>query len=177
MNTPKKAKEKSLHSCSVLSLTALSEGKNNLHYSISPDLFLLEQNTEFELLNEVSVELTVLKSGDKFFLKGIANYKAKINCAFCGERFIKEFSEPFQAEYIKSSVPIKLKTKNLLLSSEEIDRNYFQGDTIDLFPLFHDVIILAIPLAPRCQEKCKGICPGCGANLNYEPCRCKKKNG
>lgn len=26
-----------------------------------------------------------------------------------------------------------------------------------------------------CSEDCKGLCPGCGADLNVEPCRCKRK--
>ena len=26
-----------------------------------------------------------------------------------------------------------------------------------------------------CSEDCKGLCPGCGVNLNREPCRCKKQ--
>ena len=25
-----------------------------------------------------------------------------------------------------------------------------------------------------CSPDCKGLCPGCGANLNHEACRCKK---
>jgi len=28
-----------------------------------------------------------------------------------------------------------------------------------------------------CREDCKGLCPGCGANLNIEPCRCEKEHG
>ena len=26
-----------------------------------------------------------------------------------------------------------------------------------------------------CSEDCKGLCPGCGVNLNHEACRCKKQ--
>ena len=40
-------------------------------------------------------------------------------------------------------------------------------------------ILLAMPSRFKCSETCKGICPGCGANLNREKCRCsakKKKN-
>lgn len=159
-----------------LLITSLIEGKNDLSYSI-PANYLSEPNMEFELLDEVLVAMTVIKSGDKLVVTGQVNFHAKIDCAFCGEKFIKEFSEPFQTEYIKSTVAVpKLKGKNVLLSSDEIDRTYFQGDAIDFLPLIHDVIILAIPLAPRCQEECKGICPGCGANLNYESCRCEKSS-
>lgn len=32
---------------------------------------------------------------------------------------------------------------------------------------------LALPLRFICSEECKGLCPGCGANLNREECRCE----
>ena len=38
-----------------------------------------------------------------------------------------------------------------------------------------DEILLSFPLRFLCREDCRGLCSGCGANLNTEPCRCKKK--
>ncbi|MDO8580210.1 MAG: YceD family protein [Candidatus Omnitrophota bacterium] len=35
-------------------------------------------------------------------------------------------------------------------------------------------VILNLPTIVLCKEDCQGICPGCGASLNTEPCRCKK---
>ncbi|HQG31455.1 MAG TPA: DUF177 domain-containing protein [Deltaproteobacteria bacterium] len=32
---------------------------------------------------------------------------------------------------------------------------------------------LSLPLRFICSEDCKGLCPGCGANLNREECRCE----
>jgi len=36
---------------------------------------------------------------------------------------------------------------------------------------------LSIPMKLLCREDCQGICPGCGANLNQEACRCGEKPG
>jgi uncharacterized protein len=30
-----------------------------------------------------------------------------------------------------------------------------------------------LPVKMLCSQDCKGICPGCGANLNEEVCGCK----
>jgi len=38
--------------------------------------------------------------------------------------------------------------------------------TIDLDPEIRDYVMLDYPLKPLCKEDCKGLCPGCGANLN-----------
>ncbi|MFZ0059631.1 MAG: DUF177 domain-containing protein [Acidimicrobiales bacterium] len=46
------------------------------------------------------------------------------------------------------------------------------GDEVDLEMIVHDACILDLPLAPLCGEGCRGLCPGCGANLNVETCSC-----
>jgi DUF177 domain-containing protein len=46
------------------------------------------------------------------------------------------------------------------------------GDVIDLEPLAREAVVLALPLVPLCSAACKGLCPGCGADLNAGPCGC-----
>jgi uncharacterized protein len=46
------------------------------------------------------------------------------------------------------------------------------GDTVDLVELLHEELQLALPVKPLCTEACRGICPGCGAELNEEECTC-----
>lgn len=43
---------------------------------------------------------------------------------------------------------------------------------IDLGPDIREEIILDYPLKPLCQSACKGLCPGCGENLNEGGCSC-----
>ncbi len=42
--------------------------------------------------------------------------------------------------------------------------------TIDLGPVVHDELSLALSPDPVCQPGCRGLCPTCGADLNVEPC-------
>ncbi len=46
-------------------------------------------------------------------------------------------------------------------------------DFIDLSDDIRQEMILAIPTILLCKEDCKGICAGCGVNLNQEGCQCK----
>jgi uncharacterized protein len=46
------------------------------------------------------------------------------------------------------------------------------GDQLDLEPLARDAVLLELPLAPLCDEGCRGLCPTCGANLNEGSCNC-----
>jgi uncharacterized protein len=45
-------------------------------------------------------------------------------------------------------------------------------DSIDLQPLANEALTLNLPLAPLCQEDCRGLCPTCGADLNIGDCDC-----
>ncbi|MGH9057807.1 MAG: YceD family protein [Acidimicrobiales bacterium] len=47
------------------------------------------------------------------------------------------------------------------------------GDHLDLAPLVRDALTLELPIAPLCREGCLGLCPSCGADLNFGPCACR----
>ena len=50
-----------------------------------------------------------------------------------------------------------------------------QNGVLDLDELMGDVFLLNLDTKNLCKKDCKGLCPGCGADLNQEPCRCKKE--
>ena len=50
-----------------------------------------------------------------------------------------------------------------------------KDEQLDLDELMGEVFILNLDTKNLCSEDCKGICPGCGADLNKEACRCKRE--
>ena len=46
---------------------------------------------------------------------------------------------------------------------------------LELDALLGDIFILALDTKNLCSEDCKGLCPGCGVDLNTDSCRCKKE--
>ncbi len=44
---------------------------------------------------------------------------------------------------------------------------------IDLGQAVREELILAVPQYVECREGCRGICPGCGTDLNTGVCRCR----
>ncbi|HWN67736.1 MAG TPA: DUF177 domain-containing protein [Haliangium sp.] len=59
------------------------------------------------------------------------------------------------------------------LTDDDLDLYGYDGEEIDLTPLFRDQVVLAVPFAPLCSEDCKGLCPQCGVDRNLETCDCK----
>jgi uncharacterized protein len=59
------------------------------------------------------------------------------------------------------------------LSEDDVDLFPYDGDVIDLEPLFREQFVLAVPFAPLCREDCKGLCPQCGVDRNTGTCACE----
>jgi len=63
--------------------------------------------------------------------------------------------------------------------AEQVDNENENGyrvvnDKIDLTKIVDDAIIINAPTTLLCREDCKGICAGCGVNLNEDDCKCNK---
>ena len=48
-------------------------------------------------------------------------------------------------------------------------------DTVDLIPMVEECLFIHEPYRVLCDEECKGLCPGCGVNLNEEQCQCSQE--
>ena len=59
------------------------------------------------------------------------------------------------------------------VTEEDLDLFPYDGDAIDLEPLFREQFVLAVPFAPLCREDCKGLCPQCGIDRNTGTCSCE----
>jgi len=44
---------------------------------------------------------------------------------------------------------------------------------LDFTPEVREEVLLSHPVKYLCSESCKGLCPGCGANLNVTRCDCR----
>lgn len=83
------------------------------------------------------------------------------------DRCAKEFSEEKTVRY--SCVLAEERQFD-----EDEDIILLENDEVDLGDLARTAFILGMDTKTLCSPDCKGLCSGCGANLNFEPCRCKK---
>ncbi len=60
------------------------------------------------------------------------------------------------------------------VGGDDLDLFPYEGEWVDLEPLFREQFVLAIPFAPLCAEDCKGLCSQCGINRNTGTCTCEK---
>ena len=55
---------------------------------------------------------------------------------------------------------------------DDDERIYGEDDIIDISSDIEQAFLLTLPIRIVCRDDCRGLCPGCGRNLNAEECSC-----
>lgn len=102
--------------------------------------------------------------------RGSLSARFAVPCGRCLGPAPVTLDDPEVAFTFTATTPEALDEVELAL--EDPSTYAFSGEEIDLASLLREALVLALPIAPVCQEGCRGICSGCGAELNSETCRC-----
>jgi uncharacterized protein len=124
---------------------------------------------EYFITAPLQVSLSYYRAGTEIFVSGTLKTTAIAACARCTE----EFNRPSQRRFRYVLAPKATSdSRDLELSTEDLELSFYQGDEIDLSPLIREQALLAMAERPLCREECRGLCPQCGANLNEGSCGC-----
>jgi len=129
---------------------------------------LIEENIFF--LESVDYNVHFTRERGKIRVRGQVKTKLSLGCVCCLENFQLAVDSKF--DIILFPVGL-IDDSHSALSPDEMEYIFFDGEEIDLEKILLEQINLFIPHNPACSPLCKGICPSCGTNLNYEDCRCE----
>ena len=127
------------------------------------DLSGLEFNGEHPIDQPVAVTGQVRNMAGPLLLEGTAATTLHLTCDRCGKPFSREKVVPLET----------LLATELSDESNDDEIVLLDGDEVDLDEVATTAFVLAMDSKNLCSEDCKGICPGCGADLNVEACRCR----
>ncbi len=116
----------------------------------------------------LGVRVEYYRAGLDVFFNGSLSGQVVGTCARCLEDCALELDHPF----VFVLTPRSAALGGARLSADDMALSYYEGEEIDLTPLVHEQLILALPTRPLCAAGCRGLCPRCGANLNAGPCGC-----
>jgi len=120
----------------------------------------------FEEPLRVLLNATWAGSGELVVRGGVVG-KVRQRCRLCLNRV---------ARRVDIDVTLLFAPSDLL---EEDDGETYLLETgareIDLRPYLRDEVILAIPSFAECRVDCRGLCAGCGENLNESECKCSPR--
>ncbi len=112
----------------------------------------------------VSVVGTVRNVAGMLRLTADVDTEISCVCDRCGAPFDRRFHVSLE-RMLASELEEKENDEILLL-----DDGAFELDE-----LVREALILNMDTKMLCREDCRGLCSGCGANLNVEECRCRKE--
>jgi len=124
-------------------------------------------------------ELDLYADGTHAFATGTFKGHLVVACSRCVEPVKLVIDEKVQVTFMPvAEMPAEdaddAAEDGVEVRDGDLDLFPFDGDKIDLEPLFREQFVLAVPYAPLCAEDCKGLCPQCGIDLNTGTCNCEK---
>ena len=138
----------------------------SVSFSDSIDLRDLQYGTCFPVTEPVLANGTVRNTAGVLVMKGTITTRIHGVCDRCTEEFTRDVEMP---------IDVVLVTE--LADEENEDEGVFNlvGESADLEEIVRTVFVLNMDSRLLCSEDCKGICGGCGKNLNHEACTCQKE--
>ncbi|MBP1737086.1 MAG: hypothetical protein H6Q60_967 [Oscillospiraceae bacterium] len=133
-------------------------------FDFTLDLSELDWNGSRPAVNPVSVRGVVRNTAGALVLTAEAATQLELVCDRCGKRFFRE-----------KRVPYETLLATQLEDEDNDDIILLEGTQLAVDELMTEAFILAMDTKILCREDCKGLCPGCGVDLNEFPCSCKKE--
>ncbi len=136
-----------------------------LPFALQMDLSDVEWNGAKPFAQPVHVEGQVRNRAGALELKVRLDTVLSLICDRC--------AKPFQRE---KAVEYETLLAFELANGESDDIVVLSQDgELELDELMLEVFLLEMDTKNLCSQDCKGLCPGCGADLNTEQCRCKRE--
>ena len=151
----------------LLGLSKIIESPGaSVPFSASVDLSDLRYGNSFPVTEPVLASGQVRNTAGVLVMTGEIHTTIHGTCDRCADDFTSNVEFP---------IDVVLVTE---LSNEENEDEWvfpLEGDSADLEDIIRTVFVLNLDSKLLCKPDCKGICGGCGRNLNHEDCVCQKE--
>lgn len=124
----------------------------------------------FRQAGPLRVEASAELDGDDILLTGHLRGTFRVSCSRCLGEVVQSVERDFAMQY--RPVAGTARDDELKLGATDLDIGFYRGDGFFLADAVAELVSLAMPVKPLCDEECRGLCPGCGASLDRDACRC-----
>jgi uncharacterized protein len=142
-----------------------------------PVLAKMIDRGECEFFAPIKTSLRAVRIADRVEVAGDVQTAVGLPCARCLKVLETVLTSRFALTYTnrREEVEMAADQGEVELRPEEINRIYFQGETINLQDAIQEQVIMAFPIRALCSDACRGLCPRCGADLNEGDCGCSRQ--
>jgi uncharacterized protein len=103
---------------------------------------------------------------------GDLSSRVELACARCLEPVVRDVTKTFDLLY--RPLGVDAGRAEMSVTTAEAEVGYYEGEGLELGDVLREQLLLALPLKAICREDCRGLCPHCGHNLNFEQCTCSE---
>jgi len=155
-------------SASEIRIASLAEGVNPLAFEVGGSDLRLSADDELTLDRPLTVSLEIVRVEETLDIRGRIQGTGLVACSRCGMDAPLEIDLPFRliGQERPETAPEDVESEDLV---------YHDGDSLELGETLREIVLVSVPMAPLCKEACKGLCPGCGVDLNLESCTCGER--
>lgn len=121
---------------------------------------------------DVEVAAFLERDGATVFIEGEIRATFRFPCSRC----LKVFHLPVDSQFSCRGEPADemAVAVDVELNRGDLDVHPYHGSSLDLAEVFHEQVLLAMPMRPLCREDCLGLCSHCGEDLNLRRCVCSE---
>ena len=120
------------------------------------------------------------RNGENLDVRGEVEFNTRFACNRCGELRTHQGRLPFAALFLpKGKVELSEgehdhgdEDEPGLGASDELFIGEIKDGRADIAAAIVDAVVLGQAPYPVCSDDCRGLCAGCGVNLNHERCAC-----
>ena len=138
----------------------------SVSFSERVDLSDLQFGTSYPVSEPVLAVGTVRNTADVLMMKGTITTCLHGVCDRCTAEFTRDVELPLDVVLVEE-----------FSDEDNEDEGVFplEADSADLEDIVRTVFVLNMDSKMLCKPDCKGLCCGCGKNLNEEACVCQKE--
>lgn len=141
-----------------------NNGVSSISVDSDYDFSDCEFNGVYPFTTPVKLRGAVVNETDIVYIRADASFRFDAVCDRCACEFSREMTVPINHILVSE------------LNDEDNDEFILaEGMQLDVEQLVLEDILLSLPMKTLCKDECKGMCSGCGKNLNDGPCDCKKE--
>lgn len=148
-----------------ISISGLPPGPQTFEQTTPANDYLDDTETFPE---DIHITATLQREGNTLRLDLLVELPARFTCDRCGQ----PFSRPHRC---RGDFFFAFDDGKDLPGNQEVALIPRRALELDISQEIRDLVMLGLPTKILCREDCKGLCPQCGADLNFETCSCQKE--
>jgi uncharacterized protein len=151
----------------VVPVSSLETGRSPLELEV--DASRLELTEWMTPVSPLRIDGSIDRFGETLTIRATARVRSAETCARCTRPFEADIEEELLLYCDREGADEEELARELEEQGEVV---YHDGVHLDITEPVRQALILSRPLTTLCRDDCRGLCAGCGADLNVEPCRC-----